>query len=202
MRMDFSDSINANSEFVRVRPKGPDYWILEPGDIVEVVSTETNKPLAIAMYTEADNVADPYDMYGRNDWLRWIFATDKAKINRAWRRIRKHENNPCDCNLIGQMLPFPDTTANRPRQPIAQERHPRNARKMVEPPDRHGRKDHQQLKTPQEIADQATKTYDQYLDLNHGHSTIEINLQYTQTLALANIAKNLETITESLNHEN
>lgn len=58
------------------------------------------------------------------------------------------------------------------------------------------------MKTPQEIADQATKTYDQYLDLKHGHSTIEINLQYTQTLALANIAKSLETITESLNHEN
>lgn len=104
MKDDSTEGIDANPEFVRVKPKAPDYWILKPGDVVEVVSVKTLKPLAIAMYTDGDTVADPHDIYGRNDWLRWIFLVGKAKVGRAWRRVRVHEEEGfIDCNLIGQL---------------------------------------------------------------------------------------------------
>lgn len=113
MKDDSTEWLDANPEFASVRPKGPDYWILKPGDVVEVVSVKTLKPLAIAMYTDGDTVADPHDIYGRNVWLRWIFLVGKAKVGRAWRRTRTHEEQSYDCNLIGQLPMMHDFTAKK-----------------------------------------------------------------------------------------
>lgn len=50
------------------------------------------------------------------------------------------------------------------------------------------------MKTPQEIANDADGAFGQYARKNNQQVNVQISLQYLQTIALANIAKNLETI--------